>query len=215
MDCCKPDYETVFSEKRARKDLKRFRKKGPDTTTRLLIDALKDAGVQQHTLLDIGGGIGAIDHELLAAGAASAVHVEASESFGRAAEDEANRRGMRNRMDFRRGDFVELAADIPPADVVTLDRVICCYADMELLVVASAAHARRLYGVVIPRQSAITRVGRMTINTIFRISRNPFRFYIHPLSEIERVLARVGLRLRVAKETIFWRIAVYEREPAT
>lgn len=72
MDCCHPDYDSVFSARRARKDLARYRKKGPDKTTRLLIDALRAAGVEGKTLLDIGAGIGAIDHDLLDAGVASA-----------------------------------------------------------------------------------------------------------------------------------------------
>src|SRR5204863_302008 len=69
MTCCQPDsFDAVFSEKRASKDLKRYRKKGPDKTTRLLLDALKADGVAGKTLLDIGGGIGVAHHELLAAG---------------------------------------------------------------------------------------------------------------------------------------------------
>src|SRR5881394_3076776 len=145
MNCCKPDYESVFSGRRAKKDLERYRKKGPDKTTRMLIDALKQAGVEHRTLLDIGGGVGAIDHELLAAGATSAVHVEASAPFVLAATGEAARRGFAGRLESKRGDFVELAAGIAPADVVTLDRVICCYPDMKTLVSESAAHARQLY----------------------------------------------------------------------
>jgi magnesium-protoporphyrin O-methyltransferase len=210
-DCCRLDYESVFSEKRARQDLKRYRKKGPDTSTRLLIDALRAAGVRGRTLLDIGGGVGAIDHELLAEGAASAVHVDASAASAAAAQEEATRRGTRDRMEFRGGDFVALATSIAPADVVTLDRVICCYPDMEDLVRESAAHARHLYGIVIPRESWITRVGRFGVNTVFTLMRNPFRFHIHRIADIERVLAAAGLRPRSTTETIFWRVAVYAR----
>ena len=212
MDCCEPNYDTVFSDKRARRDLKRYHKQGPDETTRLLIEALKSAGVAQKTLLDIGGGIGVIDHELLAAGAATAIHVEASEASAKAAAAEADRRGTASRIEFRRGDFVSLAPGIPPADVVTLDRVICCYADMEELVKASAAHARQLYGVVIPRERRLTRIMQVGINLVFRIVRNPFRFHVHPIGDIERVLMRGGLVLRSAAETLIWRVAVYERK---
>jgi 2-polyprenyl-3-methyl-5-hydroxy-6-metoxy-1,4-benzoquinol methylase len=211
MDCCRPDYETVFSDARAKNDLKRYRKKGPDTTTRLLIEALTAAGVRNRTLLDIGGGIGAVDHELLAAGAASAVHVEASEPFVRAATEEAARRGHAAKLTSRRGDFVELAGDIAPADVVTLDRVICCYAEMDQLVSASAAHARQLYGIVVPRERMLTRLMRMGINAVFRVTRNPFRFFIHPIDGIERILARYGLARVSSSDTLIWKVAVYAR----
>src|SRR5437762_2829973 len=119
MTCCQPDsFDAVFSEKRASKDLKRYRKKGPDKTTRLLLDALKADGVAGKTLLDIGGGIGVAHHELLAAGARSAIHVDAAQASLRVAAEETDRSGHAGRVQFLLGDFVALAADIQPADVV-------------------------------------------------------------------------------------------------
>jgi magnesium-protoporphyrin O-methyltransferase len=213
-DCCTPNYDSVFSANRAKKDLKRFRRKGPDQGTRLLIDALRSAGVRDKTLLDIGGGIGAIDHELLDAGARSAVYVDASAGFIEAAKDESARRGTRERLEVRQGDFVAIAGEIQPADVVTLDRVICCYPNMEQLVAASAAHARELYGIVIPRKRRITAVGRAVINTIFRVTRNPFRFHVHDPMEIERVLRGIGFHVRSVNDTLFWRVAVFAKVAA-
>jgi magnesium-protoporphyrin O-methyltransferase len=163
------------------------------------------------TLLDIGGGIGVIDHELLAAGAGSAVHVDASEAAVRAATEEAARRGTTGRLEFRRGDFVVLAEGIEAADLVTLDRVICCYADMEQLVTSSAIRARRMYGVVIPRERRLTRIMALGINLIFRMTRNPFRFHVHPIRSIDRAIQRAGLSPRVVKDTLIWRVAVYTR----
>jgi 2-polyprenyl-3-methyl-5-hydroxy-6-metoxy-1,4-benzoquinol methylase len=211
MDCCTPDYDSVFSEKRAKADLKRYRKAGPDKSTRLLIEALRSLGVRGKSLLDIGAGIGVIDHELLDAGVGSAVHVDASAASASAAQQESERRGTRDRIQFRRGDFVAIADAVEPADVVTLDRVICCYANMEQLVVKSASHARELYGIVIPRERAITRLGRFGVNTVFRVTRNPFRFHIHPIRDIERVLGVAGFRVQSVAQTIFWRVAVYAR----
>jgi len=124
---------------------------------------------------------------------------------------EAERRGFAGRLESKRGDFVELAAGIAPADVVTLDRVICCYPDMKTLVSESAAHARQLYGVVIPRENRLVRVMRLGINTVFRVMRNPFRFYIHPSREIEAVLARFGFKPLATRDTLVWRVAVYSR----
>ncbi|HJQ20262.1 MAG TPA: methyltransferase domain-containing protein [Gemmatimonadaceae bacterium] len=211
MDCCQANYDAVFSEKRTKKDLKRYRRKGPDKTTRLLIDALRSAGVQGKTLLDIGGGIGAIDHELLDAGVARATHVDASAGATNAAREESTRRGTQERIDFQHGDFVALAARIGPADVVTLDRVICCYASMEQLVSASASHARELYGIVIPRQRRITRVMQAGINLLCRITREQFRFHVHSPERIEGEIANAGLRLQSARDTLIWRVAVYVR----
>jgi hypothetical protein len=58
--------EDLFSEEYVAGELKRYRRRGPDKTTRILIEALKKDGVEGETLLDIGGGLGAIQHELLA-----------------------------------------------------------------------------------------------------------------------------------------------------
>lgn len=212
MSCCNTkNYDAVFGEKRARSELKRYRKKGPAKTTRLLIDALMAAGIEDRTLLDIGGGIGAISNALLAGGADSAVHVEAAEAFIGAAREEAARRGNEARVRFVRGDFVALAREIPAADIVTLDRVICCYPDMEQLVTTSVAHARRSYGIVIPRARRLTRLMSVGINLVFRIVRNPFRFHLHPPRDIELLISRAGLSLHFARETAIWRVAVFVR----
>lgn len=212
MNCCDTRrYDAVFSEKRARSDLKRYRKKGPAKTTQLLIDAIKASGVQHATLLDIGGGIGAISHELLAAGADSSVEVEAADAFVHAAREEAGRRGHEARIRFLHGDFVTLAGEIPLADIVTLDRVICCYPNMEQLVTASLARTRRTYGIVIPRERRLTSVMSMGINLVFRITRNPFRFFVHPPLEIERLIARAGFAPHSVKDTAVWRVAVFKR----
>ena len=106
--------------------------------TRTLIEALKAEGVEGATLLDIGGGIGVIQHELLAAGAASAISVDASSAYLDAAREESDRRGLRGRVTYRHGDFVELAESVPPADIVTLERVLNVYPDWVRLAGVSA-----------------------------------------------------------------------------
>ncbi|HEU4994415.1 MAG TPA: class I SAM-dependent methyltransferase [Gemmatimonadaceae bacterium] len=216
MNCCDTKrYDAVFGARRARADLKRYRKKGPARTTRLLIDALKSVGVQHQTLLDIGGGIGVIPNELLAAGAESAVQVDAAEAFVEAAREEAARQGNAGRVQFLRGDFVALAGETEAADIVTLDRVICCYPNMEQLVTTSLARARRSYGIVIPRERRLTKAVRMGINLVFRIGRNPFRFYVHSPRDIEALVTRAGFARDFVSETQIWRVVVFTRAGPT
>ena len=109
------------------------------------------------TLLDIGGGVGVAQLDLLSAGLRSATDVDASSAYLDVAREEAQRRGYSERVSYRHGDLVALAPEIEPADIVTLDRVICCYHDMPALVRASAAKARRLYGLVYPHDAWWTR----------------------------------------------------------
>ncbi len=120
--------ETLFDAKVATKELRQYRRRGPRKTTRFLLDALEAAGVAGRTLLDIGGGVGVIQHELLRAGVTEASGVEASAAYLAAAREEAARQGHADRLRLSHGNFVELAPTLPPADVVTLDRVVCTYA---------------------------------------------------------------------------------------
>ncbi|HJU72763.1 MAG TPA: class I SAM-dependent methyltransferase, partial [Gemmatimonadaceae bacterium] len=149
--CCAIDSQ--FDDRVAQRDLKNYRRRGPNRWTSALLRATRQAGIAGDTVLDVGGGIGAIAHELLATGAAQATLVDASAAYLVAARAEAERRQWSDRFTTRTGDFVALAQEIPPADVVTLDRVICCYPDMERLLAAATSRARRMLGVVYPHDS--------------------------------------------------------------
>ncbi|HKB48831.1 MAG TPA: hypothetical protein VKC57_14105, partial [Ktedonobacterales bacterium] len=145
------------------------------------------------------------------AGASSANDVDASTAYISAARDEASRRGYGDRVTYQHGNFVELAPTVAAADIVTLDRVICCYHDMRGLVGASAAKARRLYGLVYPRDSWLARVIGYGINLAFRVQRNPFRFFAHRTPDVERVLREAGLRRSFHRTSGVWQVAVYVR----
>ena len=106
---------------------------------------------------------------------------------------------------------MSIAAELPAADVVTLDRVICCYPDMEQLVATSAAHARRLYGAVFPRDRWLVRALVRVDNFVRKLTGNSFRSYIHPVAAIDAAVHNQGLRTRVVHETFAWRVAVYAR----
>ena len=203
--------EEEFGRDVAARDLKRFRRKGPDRTTRLLIEALQREGVEAATLLDIGGGVGAIHHELLDLGAREAVHVDASSSYLEVAREEVSRRGHAERVAFRHGDFLDVSPALERADVVTLDRVICCYPDMQRLVSASAGLAGRLYGVVYPRDNWMMRVGVPVANLFFRLRRSCFRVFLHPTAAVNAAVQAAGLRERSVRRTPLWQVWVYAR----
>lgn len=212
MTCCAHScFESTFNARHATKQLKRYHRRGPNKTTRMLLDALRAANTENASVLDIGAGIGIIHHELLRSGARTAVHVDAAMPHMRLARAEAMRRGHAERVAFMHGDFVDLADGIAQADVVTLDRVICCYPDMERLVAASAAKARRLYGAVFPRERIVTRIWLVVENFVRRLRGDPFRAYVHPTTAIDAALRRQGLAPRSVRDTFAWRVAVYAR----
>jgi magnesium-protoporphyrin O-methyltransferase len=214
MDCCCSSLEAEFGARHVTAKLRQYRRQGPARTTRLLVEALLAAGVEGRTVLDIGGGVGAVQHELLRAGAARANGVDASRAAIEAVRAEAERQGHADRLSALHGDFVTLAPTIPPADIVTLDRVICCYPDMPALVGLSAARAGALYGLVYPRDQWWVKAGLALTNLFFRARRKPFRVFAHPTPAIEAVAREHGLHPRASRTTFIWRVVVFGREGA-
>lgn len=163
------------------------------------------------TLLDIGGGLGGIQHALLAAGASQVTNVEASSAYLHAAQEESQRRNIEDRVTFMHGDFVDLAPNVPVADIVTLDRVVCCYDDMPALVELSAAKAGKLYGLVYPRDHWLFRLLLPVANFFIRLTRSPFRIFIHRTDDVHRILRNQGLQPHYHRNSGFWQVVVYAR----
>jgi magnesium-protoporphyrin O-methyltransferase len=191
--------------------LEKLHKSGPATTTRWLIDALSAGGVEGWSVLDVGAGVGAVHLELLAAGAAEALDIDASSAYVAAAQTEAARRGIADRVSHEIGDFVAVAADVEPADVVALDRVVCCYRDMAALVTLSAERARHRYGLVYPRDSWWIRTGARVMNTVTGLFRSKIRFYAHRTADVDGLVRAAGLQPLFQRTTAFWQVVVYER----
>lgn len=213
MNCCQcQGIEKEFNQRVAAGELKHYRQHGPAKTTQYLLEALQQQPLHGQTLLDIGGGIGAIQHALLDAGLAGATNVDASKAYLNAAREEAQRKGHIEKVRYHHGDFVALASEIDPADIVTLDRVLCCYPDMQALVDLSAARARRVYGLVFPRDRWWIKSFRVIFNLVMRLRRSPFRFFVHSTQEVDAVAAKYGLKKTLHREFFIWQMIVYTRE---
>lgn len=205
--------EFKFDRRYVAKKLEKYRRRGPKKTTRALIEALKAEGIAGSTLLDIGGGVGDVQHALLQSGVATAVDVEASTAYLEACGAEAERLGHAQRIHHIQGDFVALAKDIAPADIVTLDRVVCCYPDMTNLVSLSASKAKRLYGLVYPKDHWwVAFAMGLYYNLRFWLQGNPFRNFVHSNRAVETLIGECGLQLRAAKGMGVWRVVVFGRD---
>lgn len=212
MDCCQcQGIECQFDQERVRQKLTSYRESGPNETTRMLLDVLKAEGVQGMTLLDIGGGVGVIQHELLKAGVDSAYNAEASAASIHLAKEEAARQGHAERITHYHGDFATLASTLPDADIVTLDRVICCYHDMPSLVQLSAGRAQRLYGVVYPRDSWWMKLFTIGQNIGYWLRRESFRLFVHPTREVDALIRQQGLQPCFEQKTRVWQVVVYKK----
>jgi magnesium-protoporphyrin O-methyltransferase len=208
-------YDERFDARSADLQLQAYRRSGPGPWTSRLIDELQDGGVDGMTVLDIGAGVGAVHHALLEAGAASAIDVDASGPYLAASQSEALRRGLDEQVTYYKGDAVALAGELPPADLVALDRVVCCYPDMPGLVAAAAGHTRRRLGLVLPRDDAWVRVLIAIANGWNRLRRDPFRLHAHRTAAVEGVATAAGLVRRSTHKGLFWQSLVFERPGST
>ena len=157
MGCCQcQGIESMFDKKAAKRQLKRYLKKGPSKTTSMLLDAIHKKGVQGLEFLDIGGGIGAIQYDLIKGGASKGTSIEASSAYIEVVKGETLQNILVDTVSFKHGDFTTMASDVDAADIVTLDKVICCYDDMSELVGLSSKLARKIYAVIYPRDVSVS-----------------------------------------------------------
>ncbi|MFQ5746205.1 MAG: class I SAM-dependent methyltransferase [Gemmatimonadota bacterium] len=203
------DAQDFFDERRARKELSRYRRKGPAASTRLLLDGVLREDVSGRSLMDIGGGVGTIQHELAGRGVRRIVGVDASPGYVKTLEAEAARRGYADCIESHVGDFLDLAPELAEADIVTLDRVVCCYPDMVSLVRASAAKSRALLGLVFPRPRWIVRLAIVLINLRNRLARSDFRTFVHSPEAIERTARESGLEPCYEARTFLWSVVLF------
>jgi SAM-dependent methyltransferase len=192
--CCDPtDYRRLFSRKSAARDARRFRRRGLTGTARALVELAGE--VSGATVLDVGGGIGAIELVLLAAGAERATNVEISGGYEEQATALLAERGLADRVDRRVADFVTEGAAVEPHDLVVLHRVVCCYPDVDALMTAAADHALTRLVLTYPQERLPIRLGLRVINLWLRVSGCGFRTYVHPVARILGAAEARGLRL--------------------
>jgi magnesium-protoporphyrin O-methyltransferase len=187
---------------------RRYRRRGLDSTAKLLFDAVRGKG---RTVLEVGGGVGEIEIELLRAGAERATNVELSPAYEQESEQLLREAGLEGRMTRRYGDIArdpELADD---ADVVVMHRVVCCYPDMPALVGAAAEKTRRTLALSFPRDTWWMRTGARLINTWSRVRRHEFRFFVHPPPAIVAAARTHGLHVTRENEGRIWKVAAFER----
>ena len=209
--CSRQGYDAFFTEKIARRDARTYRRSGLDANARRIVGFVARRGVEGATVLDVGGGNGALGLELLKAGAARAITVELSSSYDVTAMELAREAGFADRVERQTLDFAEAATTLPEADVVVMHRVVCCYPDGEALVAAAAGRARRLLAFSYPRRAWWTRLGAALVNVFLAARRMEYRAYIHPPARLIRAAEEQGLSLTYEHEGPLWWITGFER----
>ncbi len=209
-NCCEIENNT-FTEDDAKADLKHYRKRGPANQTKLILEAVRSLGLKDAALLDIGGGIGTIHHELLKDVAREATHVDASSAYLKVATEEAKRLGHEAQVKFIHADFTDVAGELPQVDVVTLDRVVCCYPNFRELLKAASSKSRKAIALTYPRETWWTKAAVRAANFIQRLRRDQFRVFVHSVAEMEALLNQQGLQKISVKRLFVWEMALYRR----
>ena len=206
--CCNPrGCDRFFGERFARRVARRYRAKGLDRTAQQIVDFLAERGIEGATVLEIGGGVGEIQLELLKRGARRAVNLELSPAYEREARALLADAGMAGRVERRRVDIAVAPESVEPADAVVLHRVVCCYPDYERLLGAAADRAGRLLVFSYPRRNALTRLVVAAQNLAFRVMRREFRTFTHPPARMVEVLRARGLEPAYADGRVVWQVA--------
>ena len=201
----------MFTPKDARQRLKRYRKKGLDKIERTMLTSVPADAVSGARVLEIGGGIGTIQSELLRAGARQGEIVELLPSYEQFALELARDAGVEDRSTFRVADILEDPAAVSPADIVVLDRVVCCSPDGVVLMGTAARLAERMLLVVHPRDRWFIRAGVRIANLAFSVLGRSFRVFLHPREALYAAATREGLVVGATGRALAWEFAAFHR----
>ena len=212
MSCCSgKGCDEFFDARVAQRDARRYSRKGLDGNARRIVELVRSRGIEGKTVLEVGGGVGAIQLELLQAGARRTVNVELSPAYEPFAAELIRDHGVNGRAERRILDFADRSDVVESADVVVLHRVVCCYPDYETLVGAAADHARDQLLLTFPRDAWWMRLGLGTINRLQRLRRRTFRVYLHAPAAILDVAGSRGLQPVTRERGRIWELVTLER----
>lgn len=209
--CCQLAYRHTFDTKRARQEMDEYLKSGPKKSTNYILDPLREHSQSTNSLMDIGSGVGAIIWELLDKGVDRAVYLEISPGYSHVFKEQMKTRSYQNQIQVEMGDFTELHKGLPKVDIVTLDKVICCYGDYKPLVELSLQKCKRLYAYTIPRNVWWVKAVHGVETIIKSFQKNHLHTLIHSTSDIEQKVISAGFKKIYQKFNREWLTVLYER----
>jgi len=215
MDCCNTISSTqatdeYFSGQSAR-FLRKFRRKGLDKETRLLEQGILTRSVEGASLLEIGCGVGGLHLRLLQAGAAKATGIDIAQGMINGAKELSSELGLADRVNYVLGDFTDKPQDFERADIVMLDKVVCCYEEIEILLNESLQRAGTTYAIVFPRPYPISKAIMQSMIAVLRFMRVRFFPFWHNWNAMTGKILAAGFEEQYSATTIMWAVRVYRR----
>lgn len=211
VGCCDVNgLNTMFSGRLVRRELDAWKRGGLDRRQRSIVDSLEPL-TSGTTVLDVGCGIGAVGTTLLAKGAAKGTFVDVSAAYLRAAREVAAQAGVEERASFQQDDFAASERPYPQADVVVLDRVVCCYPDADALLMKAARHSKRTLVYTHPRPLWFMPLFRTLCTFGMRLTGREYRFFLHDPERLLRAATGVGHARVVTRSVGMWQLVKVSR----
>ena len=212
--CARHGQEEFFGERIARHDAARYRRRGPDAMTRSLARRAAERGLEGASVVEIGGGVGQVMLELLKAGASRGEVVELLPVYEPLVRELAAEAGLGDRVSFRTADLVEDPGPRRAADIVVLNKVVCCTPDGVELAGVAASLARRTLVLSYPRETWWVRGALATVNLFLRLRGRRFRVFVHPRRAVHAAIESHGLAAASERDGPLFRIVAFERPRA-
>jgi hypothetical protein len=212
MSCCRSGpCEELFKPRVARRSLEQYRKKGHGELEQRMVVACSEAGLAGARVLEIGGGIGTFQAELLEAGAERGEVVELVSAWEPYARELAREKRLEERTSFRVADVLEDPESVEPAEIVVMNRVVCCSPDGVQLTAAAARLATRTLVLSYPRDVYWIRAGVGVLNAALRLAGRSFRVFAHSRAALLEAAQAEGLRLSAGGRKGPWEFAALAR----
>ena len=210
-DCCRSSgYEEFFDEREATRDLARYDKGGLDKMAASMVSYLATHDIEDTTVLEVGGGIGALQIELLKAGAGSSTNVDISGGYERVASRLFAREQLTDCTARFVADFTQDPHQYETADAVVMNRVVCCYPDMEKLMAAALSRSKRFVATSFPRDRFLARIAIKFANVYCAVRRIDFRVFVHDPDAMADVASAHGFVPVYSNRGFIWQAVVFE-----
>lgn len=178
-----------------------------------ILDLVRDATLRRPSVLELGCGTGGLGVALLEMGASRLTGVDLSPASIDLAQRRAADGGFGETARFEVGNAAATVGE--PHDWVVMDRVICCYGDVDALLGRAIDLAGERIAISVPE----SRGWRGVVNRPLWMAEywgwdrwhGGCHGYVHDLRRIERTLSAAGFeRVASARRGLWW-IAVYDR----
>jgi magnesium-protoporphyrin O-methyltransferase len=206
--CCGADQ--LFDLKTAQKQYRKYIKKGPGRVTQKIIDQLSNFSIhQEDVLIDVGGGIGALQWWFLSQNGKNTVGVDASSGYQKIANKHALDLNLSDRSTQLFGDFACLELSALKGNYVTLDKVICCYPDFKSVLQKAVNTHPEVISLSYPLHGYLASIIRGFGVLFMKILGTSFKPYVHNGKHVQLLLIDLGYQLKYQDILFPWRIQTF------